>query len=473
MKARWFLAAAVFAPVAGFAACPGYSVCPALNYARIVAASPRVAAIQASIASGEASAVQQMNANGIDFARLMSLLGQALAFDPSLSANGRQSCAECHFPGTAFAGGLAALARAGGIFPGAQAHRTGFRNIQSLAYAGFAPVLAYNATTGAFSGGNFWDSRATGLVTGTPAADQAATPLTNPFEMALPDAACAVRRVAQAPYGAMFGKVWGSASLNIAWPAVTDTVCARLNNNAADQHPLPLSPAARARAMLTVQQIGLTIAAWETSSLVSPFAAKFDAVQSGTADFTPAEQRGYTLFTGRAHCAACHTATGARPLFTDFSSANIGVPHNAAVPYLTENAPAADGYVANPAGPAFIDAGLGAFLASPADTNAQWQAQAPRFMGAFQVPTLRNTAGAGRVSYMHNGYFTTLKTVVHFLNTRDALPRCGLGRTAGVSCWPAAEIAENIDTTLTGKLGLSDTQENDIVAFLNTLSDFK
>jgi cytochrome c peroxidase len=27
-------------------------------------------------------------------------------------------------------------------------------------------------------------------------------------------------------------------------------------------------------------------------------------------------------------------------------------------------------------------------------------------------------------AYMHNGYFKSLKEVVHFYNTRDALPRC-------------------------------------------------
>ena len=27
-------------------------------------------------------------------------------------------------------------------------------------------------------------------------------------------------------------------------------------------------------------------------------------------------------------------------------------------------------------------------------------------------------------AYMHNGYFKSLKEVVHFYNTRDVLPRC-------------------------------------------------
>jgi hypothetical protein len=39
-----------------------------------------------------------------------------------------------------------------------------------------------------------------------------------------------------------------------------------------------------------------------------------------------------------------------------------------------------------------------------------------------------------------------------------------------VTCWPAPEVAAN-ETTLIGKLGLTDADEADIVAFLGTLTD--
>jgi cytochrome c peroxidase len=300
-------------------------------------------------------------------------------------------------------------------------------------------------------------------------------PLTNPFEMALPDPACAVRRIAQAAYGPVFGKVWGANALAITWPADTDALCAKPNDGRANQTKLALSPPDRARATLTVQQIGLTIATYEESRLASPFTSKFDAVLAGSTAFTPLEKAGYVLFKGAAHCAVCHDVTGTHPLLTNFTSANIGAPRNPALPYLTENAPDPHGYVANPAGPAFIDQGLGGFLASAADTNPQWQGQASRFMGAFQVPTLRNiaahaAAGTPR-SYMHNGSFTSLKMIVHFYNTRDVLPVCTGTAGAGVSCWPAPEVAANVNHALMGNLGLSDGQEAAIVAFLTTLTD--
>jgi cytochrome c peroxidase len=33
-------------------------------------------------------------------------------------------------------------------------------------------------------------------------------------------------------------------------------------------------------------------------------------------------------------------------------------------------------------------------------------------------------------AYMHNGYFKSLKEVVHFYNTRDVLPKCEVGDPA-------------------------------------------
>jgi cytochrome c peroxidase len=149
------------------------------------------------------------------------------------------------------------------------------------------------------------------------------------------------------------------------------------------------------------------------------------------------------------------------------------VPRNPDNPYLTEDVADKDGYVANPNGAGFIDQGLGGFLASPANTNPTWQAQAANFMGAFQVPTLRNVIESPRAgfphAYTHNGYFHDLPTLVHFLNTRDVLPRCAT--THADTCWPAPEVGQNIDRTLTGNLGLSPVQEHQIVAFLQTLTD--
>jgi len=38
-------------------------------------------------------------------------------------------------------------------------------------------------------------------------------------------------------------------------------------------------------------------------------------------------------------------------------------------------------------------------------------------------------------------------------------------------CWPAPEVAENVNTAELGNLGLSPAEEAAVVAFLKTLSD--
>ncbi len=140
------------------------------------------------------------------------------------------------------------------------------------------------------------------------------------------------------------------------------------------------------------------------------------------------------------------------------------------------------GYAPNPAGRAYVDPGVGGFLAErgllshPSAADARWRKLEPDFTGRFQVPTLRNVDKRpypGFVkAYGHNGYFLSLKEIVHFYNTRDVLPRCkphdpGEGNT----CWPAPESTLNLNTKQLGNLHLTDADEDAIVAFLKTLSD--
>jgi cytochrome c peroxidase len=74
-------------------------------------------------------------------------------------------------------------------------------------------------------------------------------------------------------------------------------------------------------------------------------------------------------------------------------------------------------------------------------------------------------------AYTHNGYFKSLKEIVHFYNTRDKLPRCQTGAPGEkVICWLPPEVPQNMDTTI-GNLGLTNEEENQLVAFLKTLTD--
>lgn len=466
---RVFLAAVLL--VAGLrgahaAMCPGYTRCPAIDYGA-VAQSAAAQAQDAAIDAVRQDAVRAALVRGIPFDQLVAQIGRAIVFDRRLSANGHQACAQCHTPAAGFAGGLAAFRAGGGVVPGAQPWRTGFRNPQSLAYAAFIPNLKFDADLQNFTGGAFWDMRATGAITGSAAGDQALTPLTSPFEMGLADSACAIWRLQYTEYAKVFAAIWGRSTFAVTWPAGTARSCTTPSNG--KTAGLALDPAARAQANRSVDFLAQTILAYEESALASPFSSKFDQVLAGTAQFSNAEAAGYALFNGAAHCSQCHSLGGARPLVTNFTAANLGVPRNASLAYLHENRADRDGYVANPVGPRFADRGVGGFLASAADTNPQWQAVAAQFDGWFATPSLRNVA-AGTRAYMHNGYFKSLRAVVHFLNTRDVLGRCADGKGVGVSCWPAPEFPAGMSQAV-GHLGLSDAQEVQLTAFLRTLSD--
>jgi cytochrome c peroxidase len=92
--------------------------------------------------------------------------------------------------------------------------------------------------------------------------------------------------------------------------------------------------------------------------------------------------------------------------------------------------PMRSGYAANPAGGSFVDGGVGSFLArghplsQPSAVDARWLPLAPGTRGRFQVPTLRNVDKRPYPefvkAYGHNGYFKSLKAIVHFYNTRRA-----------------------------------------------------
>ena len=231
-----------------------------------------------------------------------------------------------------------------------------------------------------------------------------------------------------------------------------------------------------------------SIASYEASPTVNAFSSKFDGYLAGLITLTSQEQHGYQLFNGQGKCNTCHlsgnangasggTVADAAPLFTDFTSSNLGLPKNRSIPYYYESTPDQYGFVANPKGLNYVDLGVGAFLSGAQGTpvpDQSWVQYAPSFNGKMQVPTLRNVDQRpypGFVkSYMHNGYLKSLKKVVHFYNTRDM--KCSTPNDPGVTktCWPQPEVEANQDTTI-GNLGLSDSDEDDLVAFLKTLTD--
>jgi cytochrome c peroxidase len=99
--------------------------------------------------------------------------------------------------------------------------------------------------------------------------------------------------------------------------------------------------------------------------------------------------------------------------------------------------------------------------------------------GKHKVPTLRNVDlrpdGSDVKAYGHNGFFKSLKGIVHFYNTRDVKPVCPGPYTEIEAlthdCWPEPEVSENVNTEELGNLGLTPEEEDRIVDFLKALSD--
>jgi cytochrome c peroxidase len=444
-----------------------------------------VARVAGEIDEIEADTLRKMDRTTLDPQGQIHTLGKLLLFDKRLSVNQNEACSFCHMPETGFTGPIQSLNLSTVSYPGSVRTRLSQRKPQSYMYATFAPVLHYNALQGDFVGGNFWDMRASGYRLQSPSAEQAQGPPTRDVEMGLPDSACLAYRLSKAPYRKLFETVWGADSFAIRWPSDVERVCATPAPPPRDDpFPVHLSLADRQRSDRVYDAFGLSAAAYEASPEVSPFTSKYDYVQAGKEKFAPEEARGYDLFRGKARCNECHRdgGPGEEPLFTDFTASNLGVPRNPALQYYYEDKADPRAYRANPDGQAFVDVGVGGFLrtlqsdSGQMDPDSQWIKLASKFDAKFQVPTLRNVDMRPTPdfvkAYMHNGYFKSLKEVVHFYNTRDVLPKCKEGDLhEKVGCWPPPEDTTNLNTRQLGDLKLTDQEENDLVAFLKTLTD--
>lgn len=423
----------------------------ALALATLACRDAPTAADEVPLALGTSSLVVR---SGLPFSEDLAELGDEIFDDQNLSLRRNQACNTCHLAEWGFTGPSSAINAAGAVYPGSIPTRFGDRKPPSSAYSTLPPVFAFvRQSGGLFVGGNFWDGRATGERLGNPAADQAQGPFLNPVEQALPDAACVVYRVSVAQYADDYTRLWTNNILSIGFPANTDELCE------VEGTTVPLGPADRAKVNTEFGNIAISIAVYEESHNL--FSSKFDAWRRGGYKFAAEEQRGFALFQGKGRCARCHVSSGHQPAFTDHTYDNLGVPANPQNPiYLTN--------------PGFLDPGLGGFLQS----RLEWATFAAAEMGKMRVPTLRNVdlrphPGAVK-AYMHNGVFKSLEEVVHFYNTRDALPRCAAGAPRadwGNTCWPAPEVGQNVNRTELGDLGLSAEEEAALVAFLRTLSD--
>jgi len=369
-------------------------------------------------------------------------LGKQLFFDAKLSVPEGQSCVSCHAPEAGFTGPHEEINKGGAAYEGAAKGRFGNRKPPTSSYGGDSPVLHFDRKEKVWAGGMFWDGRATGKQLKDPLAEQAQGPFLNPLEQNIPDAGTLCTKVKESTYASLFEQVWGKGSLD----------CDK-NGSA------------------TYDRIGRSIAAYERSKEANPFSSKYDLWLGKKVKFSDQEMQGLALFEGKGKCAECHPSKrgrkGTPPLFTDFTYDNLGVPKNPKNPFYGMPAQW------NPEGAAFADTGLGGYLKEAGHKPTQFDSE----MGKFKVPTLRNVdkrPSPGFVkAFGHNGYFKSVKEIVHFYNTRDVLGRCEklADPRPGENCWPEPEVSANLNREELGNLGLTEKEEEAIVAFMRTLSD--
>jgi cytochrome c peroxidase len=350
-------------------------------------------------------------------------LGEKIFKDPSLSASGRMACATCHDAALGHASPFSTPV----AFGGANLDQPGTRLPPALRYLRFNTGF-FIAADGTPTGGFTWDGRANTLT------DQARRPFLSANEMANPDVASLIAKLAAAPYASEFKATFGTNVL--ADPATA------------------------------FERVALALERYQREDPdFAPFDSKFDAFTAGKATLTAPEMRGLALFNrgDKGNCAACHpsakpsNAPGA--LFTDFTYDSLGVPRNAAIP-------------AN-ADPDYADQGL----CGPTRTDL---ADRQDFCGKFKVPSLRNVGLRKR--FMHNGQFDSLEQVIRFYVTRDTSPELWFPTDALGNLTPYNDLPEalrgNVNVTeapYNRKRGeapaLNEAEVQDLAAFLRTLTD--
>jgi cytochrome c peroxidase len=309
-------------------------------------------------------------------------LGQKLFFEPRLSGNGTVACATCHDPARAFTDGRPVSIGIHG--------RIGQRNAPTILNA------LYNKT-------QFWDGRVATLE------QQAALPITNPFEMGSASVGDAVSRIADdKDYQSQFMQGFGRG--------------------------------------VNEQDMLSAIAAYERT--LASFDSPFDHFIAGEANaISDSAKRGWELSNTKARCHLCHALTDNQrdaTLFIDNDFHNIGIGiirHHVAPLAQQAERELAQGHL-----PAIDTAAitsemsvLGRFLVTRKQSD----------IASFKTPGLRNLLVTG--PYFHDGSMQTLWDVMDHYNKGDGI----------TDPWLDKDMQP---------LALSESEIDDVVAFLASLT---
>ncbi|AHY51831.1 putative cytochrome-c peroxidase [Bradyrhizobium japonicum SEMIA 5079] len=309
-------------------------------------------------------------------------LGQKLFFEPRLSGDGTVSCATCHDPARAFTDGRPLAVGIHG--------RVGQRNAPTVLNA------LYNKT-------QFWDGRVDTLE------QQAALPITNPFEMGSASIGDALSRIAgDKDYQGQFMQAFGRD--------------------------------------VNEQDMLSAIAAYERT--LASFDSPFDHFIAGDGNaISDSARRGWDLFNAKARCHLCHALTDNQPdatlfLDSDFHNVGIGILRHHVVPLAQQaERELAKGHVTGIDTAAITSemSVLGRFLVTRKQDD----------IASFKTPGLRNVLVTG--PYFHDGSMQTLWDVMDHYNKGDGI----------TNPWLDKDMQP---------LALTEPEIDDMVAFLASLT---
>jgi cytochrome c peroxidase len=441
----------------------------ALN--RAPAASPAVSAPTVAHPAGKSPGLS-----------VLAQLGRKMFFDPSLSASGQLSCASCHSPANAYGPPNGLSVQLGGR----DLQRAGLRAAPSLTYIASTPNFTIGPTTAAAD--NDAPVQARGAAAGVKVASVAKADLAAAKaagETALRgglDWAGGVKAlVAEAdevvPRGGLERDGRAKTIQSQALAALLDP--SEMNNNstaevldrikhapyAEDLKDL-FGPTLFQQPVLALDEALFAIVRYQLEEpSFHPYDSKYDAYLAGKVKLSEAEARGLKLFEDphKGNCSSCHIDKPSRdrkpPAFTDYEFEALGAPRNKDIPVNSD--------------PNYYDLGL----CGPTRTD---YADTAEYCGLFKTPSLRNVAR--RKVFFHNGVFHSLDEVMHFYVERETnpakwYPRLANGEVDRYNDLPAQykQNVDVVDAPFNRKEGdepaLNDTEINDVIAFLKTLTD--
>jgi cytochrome c peroxidase len=364
--------------------------------------------------------------NAVEDEPAAARLGQALFFDTRFSKNGTISCASCHEPARAFTDG--------------RARALGLEDVRRN-----TPAL-WNAAHNRWF---FWDGRKDSLWS------QALAPLEDPAEHGGSRLQFAHLVAGDARLRAAYERVFGPL------PDLGDPE--RFPPRGRPVPGFPEHPLARAWNAMTAPDrdrvdrvfanLGKALAAYQRRlvSRRAPFDVFVEGLREGDAAkqtvLAPAARRGLALFVGKARCVTCH----AGPHFSDLEF------HDDRVPPPAEDGPSAVPDLGRFEGIALVlddpFNGLGRHSddLEAGRTRLAYLVRTSHNRRELKTPTLRNVALTA--PYMHAGQLATLADVVRFYSTLEAA------------------LPPHPEEKLVEPLGLTPSEQAELVAFLESLTD--